>query len=178
MVASTKYRESRMTKKKAWSDAAAALAAMALAAMLAGPAAAQSAGHDHDAATEHKLSLDHGSKWATDDALRDGMERIRGLVEPQLGAAHAGRLSAGQYRKLALQVESEVGGIVANCKLEPKADAMLHLVIAGLGEGTEAMAGKSAGHPPVEGLGKVVMAVNEYARHFDHPGFRPIHAEH
>lgn len=155
-----------------------ALAAIALAATLAGPAAAQTATHSHDADTPHKLSLNQGGKWGTDDALRKGMGHIRALVEPQLGAAHAGRLTAEQYRELAMQVETEVAGIVANCRLEPRADAMLHLVVAELGEGTDAMTGRNAKLPPVEGLAKVALAVNEYGRHFDHPGFEPIHVGH
>ena len=68
----------------------------------------------------------------------------------------------------------EVGGIVANCKLEPKADAMLHLVIAEIGEGADAMAGKTAGVKRAQGLVKVATAVNGYAEHFDHAGFKPI----
>ena len=115
-----------------WHKVFGALAAAATAISSAGPAMAQAAAHGHDAATPHQLSLDQGRKWVTDDALRNGMDRIRGLVEPRLGDAHAGKLTATQYRELATQIETEVGGIVANCKLEPKADAMLHLVIAEL----------------------------------------------
>lgn len=149
-----------------------AVAAFAVA--LAGPVLAQTAAHTHEAATPHKLSLNQGSKWATDEALRNGMSRIRDLVGPQLKAAHAGKLSAVQYGELATKVEADVGTIVANCKLEPKADAMLHLVIADLGEGTDAMAGKNPKLPPVQGLVKVALAVNEYGRNFNHPGFKPI----
>src|SRR5689334_18104125 len=103
----------------------AAVAAAAMAAALSAPALAQTATHDHGAAAPHKLTLNQGRKWATDEPLRAGMGRIRGLVAPQLRAAHGGKLTPAQYRELATQVESEVGGIVANCKLEPKADAML-----------------------------------------------------
>lgn len=134
--------------------------------------------HRHDAATPTNLSLDQGRKWPTDDALRNGMGRIRGIVEPQLGAAHAGKLQPAQYRELATKVQTEVGSIVANCKLEPKADAMLHLVIAQLGAGSDAMAGKDAKRRPVQGLGQVVQAVNDYGRYFDDPGFKPIHDGH
>lgn len=158
-----------------------ATAALTLAALLGGPALAQgTAAHDHghDAAAPGKLGLDQGRKWGTDDALRNGMTRIRALVEPQLGAAHAGQLTPAQYRELATQIETEVAGIVATCKLEPKADAMLHLVIAELGAGTDAMAGKTARVQPVTGLGKVAHALNQYGRHFDHPGFRPVRAGH
>lgn len=157
-----------------WHRVFGALTAAAVALLLAGPAMAQSAAHSHDAATPHKLSLNQGRKWATDEALRNGMSRIRGLVEPRRVDAHAGKLTATQYRELATQIETEVGGIVANCKLEPRADAMLHLVLADLGEGTDAMAGKNAKLPAVQGLAKVTLAVNEYASHFEHAGFKPI----
>jgi hypothetical protein len=38
---------------------------------------------------------------------------------------------------------------------------MLHLVVADLGEGTEAMAGKNAKLPPAQGLVRVALAINE-----------------
>lgn len=178
MVASSKLKEIEMTTNNARKKLFAALAAIALATTLTGPAVAQTPAHSHDAHAPHKLSLNQGSKWATDQALREGMDRIRGLVEPRIGAAHGGALTPGQYRELAMQVETAVGGIVANCKLEPQADAMLHLVIAELGEGTDAMAGRKAEMGPGDGLAKVVLAVNGYGRHFDHPGFAPIHDGH
>jgi hypothetical protein len=157
-----------------WTWLTTAVAAAAMAAALSAPALAQTAAHSHDDAAPHKLTLNQGRKWATDDTLRAGMGRIRGLVEPQLGAAHAGKLTPAQYRELATQVETEVGGIVTNCKLEPKADAMLHLVIADIGQGVDAMAGKDAKLRPAPGLVKVAQAVNQYGSHFDDPGFRPI----
>jgi hypothetical protein len=157
-----------------WQGIVAVVVAGVVAVSLASGVLAQTAAHSHDAATPHQLTLNQGQKWGTDEALRNGMARIRGLVEPRLGDAHAGKLTAAQYRELATQVETEVGGIVANCKLEPHADAMLHLVIADLGEGTDAMGGKTAKLPPAKGLVKVALAVNEYGSHFDHPGFKPI----
>lgn len=161
-----------------WTLLTTAVAAAAMVAALSAPALAQTATHDHSAATPHKLTLNQGRKWATDEPLRVGMGRIRGLVEPQMGAAHAGKLTPVQYRELATQIETEVGGIVANCKLEPKADAMLHLVIADIGEGTEAMAGKNPKVRPANGLVKVAQAVNQYGSHFDDPGFKPIRNVH
>jgi len=165
-------------KTMRWHAIVGAVATAAFAASLAGPTLAQAAAHSHDAAAPHQLSLNQGHKWATDEPLRAGMGRIRGLVEPQLGAAQAGKLTPAQYRELATQVETEVGGIVANCKLEPKADAMLHRVIADLGAGTDAMAGKNAKLRPAQGLARVALAVNEYGGYFDHPGFKPIRNVH
>lgn len=168
----------RHMKTPNWTLLTTAVAAAAMAAALSAPALAQTATHDHGAAAPHKLSLNQGRKWATDEPLRAGMGRIRSLVESQLGAAHADKLTPAQYRELATQVETEVGGIVVNCKLEPKADAMLHLVIADLGAGTDAMAGKDAKTRPALGLVKVAQAVNQYGSHFDHPGFKPIRNVH
>jgi len=156
----------------------AAMSAVALVAALAGPALAQTPAHSHDGAEPHTLSLNQGKKWATDEPLREGMARIRILVEPRLSAAHAGKLTAVQYRQLATQVEAEVGAIVANCKLEPEADAMLHLLIADLGAGTDAMAGKNPKLRPAPGLVKIAQTINAYGSHFDHPGFAPIHDLH
>jgi hypothetical protein len=160
-----------------WTLLTTAVAATAMAAALSAPALAQTATHDHGVAP-HKLALNEGRKWSTDEPLRTGMNRIRNLVEPQVGAAHTGKLTPAQYRELATQIETEVGGIVANCKLEPRADAALHLVIADIGAGTQAMAGKDPKTRAAEGLVKVAQAVDQYGSHFDHPGFKPIRDVH
>jgi len=153
-------------------------AAAVLAAALSVPIQAATGVHEHDTATPHVLALNQGRKWGTDEALRAGMSRIRSLVEAQLAAARADKLTRAQYRELASQVETEVGSIVANCKLEPKADAMLHLVIADILSGTNAMAGKNPKERPAGGLVDVAQAVNAYGSHFDHPGFTPIRNVH
>ena len=148
-----------------------------VAALAAAPALAQSH-HDHGTAAPAKVRLEAGRKWATDGPLRDGMSRIRALVEPQLAPAHAGKVNAAQYAALAGRIETEVGGIVANCKLEPEADAALHAVIAEIGAGTDAMAGKTAHQQPAKGLVQVAKAVNDYAGQFEHAGFKPIRNVH
>ena len=159
-----------------WTPIAAVIAA-AIALTLPGAGNAQ-ANPAHEHARHGKLTLDHGKKWPTDEALRTGMTNIRNLVEPQLGAIHGGKLTATQYSELAQEVELQVGTIVANCKLDPKADAMLHLVIADIGTGVDAMAGKSTSVRPAQGAVSVVTALNEYGRSFNHPGWKPIHTGH
>ena len=156
------------------------LATTAMAALLAAgaPVQAQTAAHDHGSAAPQELQLNQGRKWSTDAPLRQGMKNIRGLVAPKLQAAHAGRLQPAQYRDLAGQVEREVAFIVQNCKLAPEADAQLHLVIADIGAGVDAMNGKTAGTPAADGLLRVTHALNQYQTHFDHPGFRAIPITH
>ncbi|RYF15100.1 MAG: hypothetical protein EOO30_15715 [Comamonadaceae bacterium] len=155
----------------------AATAAWAPAAIAAQPATPPAA-HAHDEALSGKLALDKGRKWATDAPLRTGMSRIRTLTAGALDDAHAGKFDAKASASVAAQVEQQVAGIVANCKLEPQADAMLHLVIADIGAGTGAMAGKVPGRKSEDGLLQLAQAVNAYGRHFQHPGFKPVETGH
>lgn len=156
--------------------AAAFAAACAPGAMAASPAPA--AAHAHDGAAPAKTRLDHGRKWASDAPLREGMTRIRALVAPGLQRAHAGTMAPAEYAALAAKVDVQVGNIVANCKLQPEADAVLHGVLSELGSGTAAMAGKAAGTQPRDGLLQVAQALNDYGRTFEHPGFKPIATGH
>lgn len=161
-----------------WSRLGGMAGAVMLAAVLGSPAQA-AGGHDHAAEGAQRLQLDHGKRWATDPALRDGMSRLRALLAPRLDDAHGGRLDAAAYARLASDTEAEVARIVAECKLSPQADAMLHLVIADLGAGADIMAGRGPqGTPPEAGLAQAVQAVNGYARHFAHPGFKAIPMRH
>lgn len=155
---------------------AAALATAGIAgAMVSVPAARAADAHEHHAASApRKLALDHGRKWATDDTLRTGMAQLRGLAEAGWADKRAGRLTASGYATLATGVEARIAGIVAGCKLEPKADAMLHLLLADVSAAAEAMAGKDAHRPPRQGLAQLTHALADYGRYFDDPGFRPL----
>lgn len=165
-----------MSKTIKWMSMVAAFtAALALTPAVS---SAQTSPPAHEHAGHGKLTLDHGKKWSTDEALRTGMNNIRNQIKPRLGAIHSGKLTKAQYSELAQKIEAEVGYIVANCKLEPKADAMLHLVIADIGAGVDAMAGKSASLRPAQGAAAVVTALNEYSRFFSHPGWQALRAEH
>ena len=154
------------------------VAAAAFAAACAPAAFAAPAAHAHDGAAPAQLHLDQGRKWAGDAPLRPGMANVRALVAPQVPKAHAGTMTPAQYAALAAKVEVEVGRIVANCKLPPEADAVLHVVIGEMMEGTSAMAGKTPGARPQEGLLRVAAAVNDYGRTFEHPGFQAIPTGH
>lgn len=129
--------------------------------------------HSHAAHAPAKLALDHGKKWVTDAALRQYMGEIRTLVEADLGAIHAGKASRAQYQALGASVEKKVGSIVAECKLPPASDAMLHLIVADLVAGADIMQGKAPGNPAA-GAHKVVTAANAYGRYFDHPGWKQL----
>jgi hypothetical protein len=152
-------------------------AALALAVALAfvGPAAYAQAVHDHGpAAGEAKLVLNQGQKWTTDAPLRQGMDNIRGALAKNVKAIHADKATPKQYDALAAKVTGEVAGIVQNCKLEPAADEQLHLVIAELMAGAEAMEGKVKGETRRAGAERVAKALNAYGEHFDHAGWKRL----
>lgn len=150
-----------------------AAAGLALGLVATGVAAAEKDAHQH-AAGAVKLTLDNGKKWATDEPLRQGMDHIRTAMQASLHQIHNDKLSPAKYNDLANKVSTEVGGIVAQCKLEPKADAQLHLVVADLLEGVETMQGKTKTVKRQAGAVKVLAALGNYGNHFDHPNWQPI----
>jgi len=155
-----------------------ATAALGLSFLLAsGTMAAGNAAHSHEhepGAAPAKLSLNQGRKWATDEALRRGMENIRSAVDQSLPAIHENKLSAAKYADLAKRIDGEVAGIVANCKLEPAADAQLHLVIAEILQGVEAMEGKTRKAKRQAGAVQVVAALDQYGQFFEHGGWQNL----
>ena len=161
-------------------NASGALSAILLAASLSFAVAghAAPAAHEHDAHADHgtpaTLQLNAGKKWGTDEALRKSMGSIRHAVDASLHQIHENRLPPAGYGALASKVEGEVANIVANCKLEPQADAQLHLVVADLLSGAEQMAGKVKKAKRQDGAVKVIGALDKYAAFFDDPQFKPI----
>ena len=57
-----------------------------------------------------------------------------------------------------------------NCKLEPAADANLHVIIGELNAAADAFKGASAADAE-EAMQRAVRATQDYSRYFDHPGF-------
>ena len=134
---------------------------------------AAEAPHGH-AGHPAQLQLDHGRKWATDEPLRSTMSAIRAVLGTRLEAIDQGTLTQTDYQKIGATVEHHVGKIVAECKLPPQADAMLHLVVADLIAGADALQGKTPTVPST-GARQVVQALDAYGAYFQHPGWQPLH---
>lgn len=130
-------------------------------------------GHDH-APAPAALSLNAGKKWPTDAPLRKAMDGIRTAMDASLHPIHAGKFTAAKYGALAKTIRGEVGNMVSNCKLEPRADAQLHLIVAQLNEGAEVMAGEVKRTRPIDGAVKVLGALENYGNYFDDPSWKPI----
>jgi hypothetical protein len=138
-------------------------------------AATTAGGHKHEHGVEAaKLQLNAGKKWETDAALRQAMGNIREAMAASLHEIHENKLSKKGYAALAHKVESEVGDIVANCKLGSKADEQLHLIIAELLEGAGEMTGKTKKVKRQSGAVRVIGALEKYGAHFDDAGFKPV----
>jgi hypothetical protein len=144
----------------------------ALSAAVLAPAtlAADTHSHGHDAAPP-KLQLDHGRKWATDAPLRRGMEAIRDLVHGAPAPLHKATAKPEAYAALGKRIEVEIGHIVKECRLPPDADAQLHIVVAELATGADAMKGAASAGAGRAGLLEVDGALRNYAKYFDHPNW-------
>lgn len=123
-------------------------------------------GHDDHAATT-TLTLNDGKKWATDAPLRQGMQRIQALIKPLEGNAHG--VSPEQAAQVAKGVQDEVNTMIKNCKLVPKADATLHVLIVEMLKGAEALTAKPASN---QGLSSIQKAIEQYPLYFDHPDWQ------
>jgi len=154
--------------------------ALMLALALSSPLAvlAASDAHDHGKSAPHKLELNAGKKWGTDDALRKAMSGIQASVAQTLPAAHAGKASASDYDGFGKDVTAQVNYMVENCKLDPQADAQLHIIVADLMAGVEAAQGKHGEKKRASGVVKVAQAANAYGKHFDHAGWKAIQMPH
>lgn len=134
--------------------------------------------HGHGHAAPHKLELNAGKKWGTDPALRQAMSGIQKSVSQALPAAHSGKATTADYDAFGKEVSAQVAYMVENCKLDPKADAQLHLIVADIMEGVDAAQGKQGEKKRAAGVVKVAQAANAYGKHFDHAGWQPIKLSH
>ena len=144
-----------------------------LATSFGGPALAAEEHHNHgdNASSVQKLQLNAGKKWATDAVLRQSMSEINQAMGKALPLIHKDRFSNSDYNALALSISQKVAYVVERCKLEPEADAMLHLVIAELMAGAEMMEGKSASSRH-DGAVRVMQALTSYGKYFQHANWK------
>jgi hypothetical protein len=144
------------------------------------PAPTDEHAHDHGASADVALQRPPGGgNWATDAPLRQGMEAIHVALAAALPTFEKGEMSASEAQALAGVVTSQVQFLLANCKLEPDADAQLHILIGQMMSAAEAMVGDAAS---IDGVPKLHEAVQLYGDYFEHPGLHdhsgaPHHAD-
>lgn len=149
------------------------VAVLAVIGFLAWPHLHHAHGHSHGSADGDSpvLVLNDGKPWSTDEALRTGMQRMREAIALGLDKHRQGRLQPEDTAMLATAVQDNVNYLIQNCRLEPKADAVLHVFITGLLGGAALVNAKP---PASEGFEKLAHALSEYPKYFDHPGWVPL----
>ncbi len=130
-------------------------------------------GHEHGHGEDAQaLQLDAGKRWATDAPLRQAMGIINDDMRQALPAIHEDRLPTERYGELAEVVRSQAAYMVENCQLSADADAQLHLIIAQLLSGADAMSGEASAQR--DGAVTVAGALDNYATYFADDGFKPL----
>lgn len=124
--------------------------------------------HSHDQQAASGLTLDQGEKWKTDVPLRQGMQSINEAAMNAVPAYHNQTLTKIEGEKLAKDINDQVNYMVANCKLEPAADATLHVLIGDL---LTAAAEVKKNPLSQQGLPHIVRALQLYPDYFDHQGW-------
>lgn len=142
------------------------LGALALLALVPVHGAAMAADHSHSHAAP-AAAAQPGKTLPTDAALRQGMEAIR----TTMAGALARRPGPADYPRIADAVEADIDRLTKACQLPPDSDARLHLLLARMLDGIEALRGPEKQQV---GVAKILGALDEYGRVFDHPGWRPF----
>ena len=127
--------------------------------------------HGHDEHGASALTLDHGKKWQTDEALRQGMQSIRTEVMNNVDAFHHNQLTQANAEKIAKHINDQIGLIASQCKLKPEADAALHVIIGELLTAAEAL---TKDPQSMQGLPAMVGALQQYPEYFEHKGWKGV----
>ena len=106
------------------------------------------------------------------------MSTIHQTVSQTLRTAHSGKAKVADYEAFGKDVTAQITYIVENCKLDPKADEQLHIIVADMMSGVEAAEGKEGEKKRAAGVVKVAQAANAYGKHFDHAGWKAIKVPH
>ena len=128
--------------------------------------------HDHHGADAQKLELNDGKKGETDAPLRKGMTAIKSSIETKVKHIHSGKMTAAEFAALGKEIDKELQGIFAACKLPPAADQNLHVVLVQVMNGTRTLQDPKAKH--LSGVVEIIGALDAYGKHFDHPGWANV----
>jgi len=124
--------------------------------------------HDHAGMEGVTLELNDGKKWETDAPLRQGMDILHKEVIPIYKAYNAKSLTEADAKAYAGTIRTQIDFFFKNCNLEPKADAVLHIILAEL---IKAAAVLEKDPLSEDGIPAAVNALHAYEEHFEHPNF-------
>ena len=157
----------------AWGVAMASIVAMASSfalSMVASTAQAATA-HDHSQHSQAPVNtqVTPAERWATDDALREGMTRLHQAVQRSLPADPRQALDDAAAAELQREIEAGTSYLIANCRLPEAADAALHGLLIDLLQGAEAL---SEADQRAQGQQRIASALERYPQVFAAPLWR------
>ncbi|HEX2752060.1 MAG TPA: hypothetical protein VHP34_02925 [Alphaproteobacteria bacterium] len=117
------------------------------------------------------IQLNNGKLWATDAPLRQGMERVRAAAFLAEKSLLNGTLEETQVIALAADIDSALAFMFEHCKLEPEADANLHILLERLMHATAML--KKDTHT-TEGLPQILDVLESYPQYFNHPEWSTV----
>lgn len=117
------------------------------------------AAHATDVATQSP------AVFPADAQLRVAMDRVRNAVEAFEHARH-GHMGPEQVRALTDHLDAQVTRVFKECRLEPRADASMHVILATIAKASRAMRAKPGDFTPVAAMER---ALADYARMFNDP---------
>lgn len=130
------------------------------------------ADHSHHQAPA-AIKLDHNKKWATDAALRKGMDAINQLIRESFPGVRDGKINDRALSKLGTEMKEQTDYVFKNCKLAPQADQELHKILIKIMSAQQVLTGKEKAAAKHEAFDSVVTALNEYGNYFEHDGWAP-----
>lgn len=136
-------------------------------------AGSPASGHEAHHLPPSGLMLNGEARWSTDTALRSAMNGIREAVVSTLHGAGERPMTAQQATALADTIQNQISYMIANCKLAPQADAVLHVLLGQLLEGAAALKQNPA---DTAALQTIIEALKNYPVYFDHPDWKPVTA--
>ena len=139
-------------------------------------AAEPNAHANHGKAIDSSLELNSGKKWPTDQAMRQGMEKIHKFVLEAIPKSKGKNAPDLTDKTVADGIKSEIDKVIANCKLSPKADSTFHVILADVLGGVANLKGDGGIiRKPSDSYAQIAKGLNNYNNFFDHPGFIEAH---
>ncbi len=126
--------------------------------------------HKNHEMKKASIQLNNGELWQTDEHLRNSMEAIRKIIQKNSPTANSSlkpEVAATIYHK----VNEQIDNIIQNCQLSTAADENLHIILANIIEGIDALVDSSETENMRNATAKIIKALDIYAAHFNHPNW-------
>lgn len=127
------------------------------------------AAEHHHQQNNSQLVLNQGEKWVIDDSLHVGMTNIKQEIIKNLDEIHHERFTKQQYADLVVILDKHLTFLFENCKLPPRADAQLHLLLANVMRGVDKM--KNSENKK-QGAILIVQSLKMYPVYFNDPNWK------